>query len=240
MDTPVHVTFALDADRHVHGVLYASASQPAIATFVLAHGAGAPQSHPFIVGVAHGLASRGCDVVTFNFPYMEARRKLPDAGPVLEACYAAVVRQVRASTRVVGQPMVIGGKSMGGRIASQVVARDPETAAAVSALVFLGYPLHPPGKTDGSPRSRHLPDVRKPMLFVQGSRDAFGTPAELEPIIRTLVPRPTLIVVDGGDHSFSTPKTKGKDPRLALEPILDAVARWIRGTTNLQPATCNL
>ncbi len=196
-------------------------------TFVLAHGAGAPQTHPFIVSFATGLSSRGLDVVTFNFPYMEAKRKLPDPGQILEACYAAIVRQVRAMPDIGGHRLAIGGKSMGGRIASQLVAHDPETAAVVSALVLLGYPLHPPGKP-AQLRSRHLPDVRKPMLFVQGSRDALGTPDELAPILAGLTPRPDLLPVEGGDHSFNVPKSAGVPQPKLFAGIQDAIATWIQ------------
>jgi len=208
--------------------LWAAAEPRAGVTFVLAHGAGAPQTHPFIVSFATGLSSRGLDVVTFNFPYMEAKRKLPDPGRTLEACYAAVVRHVRALPEIGGGRLVIGGKSMGGRIASQVVARDRETAAAVSALVFLGYPLHPPQKP-AQLRSRHLTEVRKPMLFVQGSRDAFGTPDELAPILSALTPRPDLLPVEGGDHSFSVPKAAGISQPDLFARIQDAIATWIQG-----------
>jgi hypothetical protein len=203
-------------------------------TFVLAHGAGAPQTHPFIVSFARGLSSRGVDVVTFDFPYMEAKRKIPDPGRVLEACYAEIVRGVVTMPALAGNRLVIGGKSMGGRIASQVVARDRQTADAVSALVFLGYPLHPPGKPSQL-RSRHLPDVRKPMLFVQGSRDAFGTPAEIDPILAGLKPRPDLLVVDHGDHSFAVPKSAGLCQADLFSRVQDAIVAWVRCTVRIAP-----
>lgn len=233
---PSPLTFALDAGRHVGGTLYAATASRAHVTFILAHGAGAPLSHPFIVSFARGLASRGVDVVTFNFPYMDARRKMPDSAAVLEACYAAVVGHVCAMPELDGNLLVIGGKSMGGRIASQLVARDQEAAEAVEALVFLGYPLHPPGKPSQL-RIRHLPDVRRPMLFVQGSRDAFGTPTEIERVIRTLTPLPDLLVVEGGDHSFSIPKTSEKTATQVFEHVQGDVARWIVKRITRRPRT---
>ena len=220
-------TLPLGEGQTVRARIYPADEPRAHVTVVLAHGAGAPQTHPFIVSFATGLAARGLDVVTFNFPYMDAKRKLPDPGAALEACYADVVRRVRAMPELDGNRLVIGGKSMGGRIASQVVARDPATAAAITALVFLGYPLHPPQKP-AQLRSRHLPEVRKPMLFVQGSRDAFGTPDELAPILSALTPRPDLLPVEGGDHSFSVPKAAGISQPDLFARIQDAIATWIQ------------
>ena len=122
-------------------------------------------------------AGRGLDVLTFNFLYTEQRRRAPDRTEALDACYRAAVGAARrhfARDRV-----FIGGKSMGGRIASQVAAQGVEGVESLSGLVFLGYPLHPPGKPEQR-RDAHLPAIAQPMLFVQGSKDAFGTAAELE------------------------------------------------------------
>ena len=222
-DTPfASFTVALD-DGAVGARLFPAAAPGTGTLLVLAHGAGAPQSSGFMVDYAGALAARGLDVVTFNFPYMEARRKLPDPGPALEACYAAVIGQVRARPDIAGHRFVIGGKSMGGRIASQVVAHDQDTAEAVDGLVLLGYPLHPPGKPQQL-RSRHLPGVRRPMLVVQGERDVFGTPAELQPVLSSLAPAPLLFVVDGGDHSFKVP---GRSDREVPAELIEAIASFI-------------
>jgi hypothetical protein len=196
------------------------------ATLVLAHGAGAPHTSAFMVAFAEGLAARGLDVVTFNFPYMEARRRVPDRGQALEACYGAVVRHVAASPALGGRPLVIGGKSMGGRIASQLVAHDAEASARVAALVFLGYPLHPPGRPE-KPRTAHLPLVRQPMLCVQGERDALGTPAELAPVLAGLPAESDLFVVDGGDHSFKVLRKLGLSQAEVHARVQDGIARWI-------------
>src|SRR5438270_5580967 len=133
-------------------------------TAILGHGAGADQNSDFMARFATGLAARGINVVTFNFLYTEQGRRVPDANKALEACFRAVIEAVRHKR--IGR-LVIGGKSMGGRIASQVAAAS---APGVEGLVFLGYPLHPPGRADQL-RAKHLPDITVPMLFVQGSRD---------------------------------------------------------------------
>ena len=168
------------------------------ASLVLAHGAGAGQRSAFMVDFAAALADLGLDVVTFNFPYTEQRRKIPDRAPVLEACYRAVIGAVGDRLESARRGLFVGGKSMGGRIATQVAAAD--AALPIAGLVLLGYPLHPPGKP-AERRDKHLPAVSRPMLFVQGTRDAFGTPDELTPLLRTLSPAPTLYTVPQGDHS---------------------------------------
>lgn len=185
---------------------------------VLGHGAGADQSSAFMVAAARALASRGVTVVTFNFPYTEAGRRTPDRGPVLEATFRAVLDDVRAHTP--GR-VAIGGKSMGGRIASQIAA----AGAPAEALVFFGYPLHPPGRP-GQQRAAHLPRIAQPMLFLQGSRDAFGTPDELRPILAGL-PRATLHVVEGADHGFAVRKKDGRAPADVLAELWDAAARFL-------------
>lgn len=195
-------------------------------TLILAHGAGAPQLHPFMVSFAHALSERGLDVLTFNFLYTEQRRKVPDRMPQLVACYRAVIETARADIPSARERLFIGGKSMGGRAATHVVADDP--SLVIAGVVLLGYPLHPPGKPD-QPRDAHLPDVKRPMLFVQGSRDTFGTPSELKPILASLSPLPTLHHVEGGDHSF---KISGRDARArqaaVYARIQDMVAEWIQ------------
>src|SRR5438477_4838801 len=174
-------------------------------TLILGHGAGADQTSGFMVAFANALAERGIDVVTFNFLYSEHRRRIPDPNGRLESCWRAVIETVRGRIASGAGRLAIGGKSMGGRIASQVAAGG---VGDLAGLVFLGYPLHPPGRPDRL-RAAHLRDVRAPMLFVQGSRDAFGTPAELQPIITQLGSLADLFVVDGGDHSFKVPKSAG-------------------------------
>jgi uncharacterized protein len=200
----------------------------AAATLVLAHGAGAGQRSAFMVAFAAALSSLGLDVVTFNFPYTEQRRRIPDRAPVLEACYRDVIAAVRGELGSARRVLCIGGKSMGGRIATQVAAAD--ASLPVAGLVLLGYPLHPPGRPLER-RDKHLPSIGRPMLFVQGTRDAFGTPDELTQILQTLEPAPTLQVVPQGDHSF---KLSRKDPaaQAAIETVIQrSIAGWIRALT---------
>ena len=206
--------------------IYEAAAPRAGVTLVLAHGAGAPHTSPFMLAFAEALAARGLDTATFNFPYMEARRRVPDRGPVLEACYAAVVGRLGARPELEGNRMVIGGKSMGGRIASQMVAHDRETSRLVAGLVFLGYPLHPPGRPDQL-RTRHLPAITQPILCVQGERDPFGTPDELKPIFAGLPIDVDLEIVAGGDHSFKVPKKLGPPQAAVHGRVQDAIAGWI-------------
>jgi len=197
------------------------------ATLILAHGAGAPQTHPFMTAFARGLARRGVHVVTFNFLYKERGRRAPDPAARLEACYRDVLAAVRERRSATDHRFLVGGKSMGGRIASQVVAANARagTAPGVDGLVFLGYPLHPPGRPEKL-RDAHLPSITAPMLFVQGSRDTFGTPDELRPVLDGCVAA-ELFVVDGGDHSF---KMRGKDAPTEAQVyarVQDAISGWI-------------
>jgi uncharacterized protein len=195
------------------------------ATLILGHGAGAGQRSPFIVTFAQALATLGVDVVTFNFLYTEQRRRIPDRRPVLDACYVAVIERARNAVDSARDCLFIGGKSMGGRIATHVAAADENLP--VAGLVLLGYPLHPPGRPDEK-RDAHLKDVRRPMLIVQGRRDAFGAPDELDPVIIHLEPRPTLHVIEGGDHSFTVAKS-GKVAQAAVyETVQRTIAEWIR------------
>src|SRR6185295_8584036 len=142
-------------------------------------------------------------------------RKIPDRAPALEACYRSVIDAVGANVDSARRALFIGGKSMGGRIATQVAAADSQLPLA--GLVLLGYPLHPPGKPTER-RDKHLPSIGRPMLFVQGARDAFGTPAELAPILATLQPPPVLYAVALGDHSF---KLSRKDPAAQAQVYSD-------------------
>jgi predicted alpha/beta-hydrolase family hydrolase len=193
------------------------------ATLILAHGAGAPQSSAFMVDFARGLARRGCQAVTFNFPYTEQGRRLPDRAPTLEACFRDVIAAIRARADLGTGPLVIGGKSMGGRIASHLAAQP---LADLAGLVALGYPLHPPGRPEQL-RALHLARIRQPMLIVQGSRDAFGTPEELRPVLGPLGATATLQVVEGGDHSFKVPKRGPITQEEVFERVQDEIARWI-------------
>ena len=149
-------------------------SDRGFAALVLAHGAGAGQMSQFMVKAARELAARGLTIATFDFPYMAAGRKVPDRAPVLEGAWLNAIDEARQQFGSL--PLFIGGKSMGGRMASHVAAHG--SVGTISGLVFLGYPLHPPGRPDQR-RDAHLPAIAQPMLFVQGSRDTFGTAEEI-------------------------------------------------------------
>jgi len=198
-------------------------------TVVLGHGAGANQSSGFMRMFAKGLASRGLDVMTFNFIYMEQGRSVPDQKPKLEACFRAVIETALKHKKLKKNRLVIGGKSMGGRIASQVMAGEETEGFAddVAGLVFLGYPLHPPGQSLKL-RVEHLEHIRKPMLFVQGTRDALGTPDEIEPYVKSLRPAAKIYAIEGGDHSFKAPKKFGMSQEQVFESAMDEIDRWVR------------
>ena len=207
----------------VTGLLYPAAKKNrAQITIILGHGAGANQTSPFMRLYASGLADRGFDAMTFNFVYSERGRGAPDPKPKLESCYLAVIDAAKTHKKLRGNRIVVGGKSMGGRIASQVAASQ---AKDVAGLVFLGYPLHPPGRLDKM-RDAHLKDIKAPMLFIQGTRDAFGTPDELRVIIKRDKLSGTIYVIEGGDHSFKAPKSAGT-PQEIYESILGEIVRWI-------------
>jgi len=202
----------------------AAAQQRAGVALILAPGAGAGQTSDFMVAYATGMAARGIDTVTFDFLYREEGRRLPDPNDRLEACWRAVIAAIRHHQAIESGVLAIGGKSMGGRIASQVAAAG---IGDLAGLVFLGYPLHPPGRPDRL-RARHLLGITAPMLFVQGSRDAFGTPDELRSIITQLDAKAELYVVEGGDHSFKVPKRSGVSPEDIGRTIQDHVSEWLK------------
>ncbi len=204
-----------------------------LATLVLAHGAGSSQSSDFMVAFATGLAVRGLNVVTFNFPFTERGKKLPDPQPVLEACYRAVLAQAVARPAGDALPLFIGGKSLGGRMASHVAAaRDVDDAATdtwwdrLRGLVFLGYPLHPPGKPQ-QVRVSHLPHIVHPMLVVQGAKDAFGTPAELRLFFDVLQAPCEICTVEQGNHSLEVPKRSGLSQAAVFGAAQDRIVAWI-------------
>jgi len=193
---------------------------------VLAHGAGAGQHHPFMTAIATRLAARGIDVVTFDFDYMRDRRKVPDRAPLLEQCFGAVVDWATAHEEFAGHRLLIGGKSMGGRMATHLAAAGHVAhegrGPGLSGVVALGYPLHPPGKPQQL-RTAHLPAIRTPLLIVQGSRDTFGTPEELRPVVAG-IPGPAMLhVVEGGDHSLVVPRSP-KDR--VLDGVADVIVGW--------------
>ncbi|HEV7745275.1 MAG TPA: alpha/beta fold hydrolase [Pyrinomonadaceae bacterium] len=223
---PEALKITFNENDSITALLYAAAKKLRLGiTLILGHGAGAGQLHPFMSLFASGLAERGIDVMTFNFVYMEQRRGAPDPKAKLEACYQAVIDAALKHKKLKGNRLAIGGKSMGGRIASQVAAQ-PESSGEIAALVFLGYPLHPPGRRDKL-RDAHLPDIKSPMLFVQGARDTFGTPDELRAVFKKHHLSPTLHVVEGGDHSLKVPKSLGPQEQIYAS-VMDTIIGWLQ------------
>jgi predicted alpha/beta-hydrolase family hydrolase len=220
------VTIA-EEGRQTTALLYRAAAGSSIdRTLVLAHGAGAPQESAFMVGFATALAERGIDVLTFNFLYTEQRRRVPDRTEALEACYRAAVAAARAQFD--RAEVFIGGKSMGGRIATHLAAAEDADALGIAGVVLLGYPLHPPGKP-AQLRSAHLPRIRVPMLIVQGERDPFGTPDELRAVVEGLSAETTLHVVPKGDHSLA-PSRRAEAVAATYRQLQAAIAAWIAGS----------
>lgn len=222
---PKQFRIEIGPSQSVTSIAYRAASRDrAGVTLILGHGAGASQTSSFMVSFATNLAGLGIDIVTFNFLYADQRRRIPDSNDKLEACYRAVIERVRNKPWLSSDHLAIGGKSMGGRIASQVAAAS---AGELAGLVFLGYPLHPPGRPDRL-RAKHLLAIEAPMLFVQGSRDAFGTPDELRPILHELAAPTELFEVEGGDHSFKVTKASPIPQQHVFPMILDHTAQWLQ------------
>jgi predicted alpha/beta-hydrolase family hydrolase len=192
----------------------------AFAALVLAHGAGAGLDHPFMTGFSGAANDEGLGTLRFNFPYMEAGRRTPDRAPAAIAAWGAVFDE--AVSRFPGLAVWAGGKSYGGRIASMGVAEGMPAAG----LVFLGYPLHPPGKPDRV-RDEHLYGISVPMLFLEGTADPFATPEVLRPVLAKLGDRATLHEVEGGGHSFEVRGTK-RDPRAVAAALAPVVAGFMR------------
>jgi predicted alpha/beta-hydrolase family hydrolase len=216
----------VDDVRRVTARFYNAAGDERLhATLILGHGAGAGQQSAFMVTFARALADRGMHVVTFDFPYMQARRRSPDPTPVLEGTWRAVIAAACERPEHRGRRLFIGGKSMGGRIASHVAADPSPATPDVAGLVFLGYPLHPPNRPQQR-RDSHLGRITVPMLFVQGERDTFGTAEEMRELTARL-PGAELYVVDGGNHSLEPPKRGHLDRDAVFGALQDQIAAWI-------------
>lgn len=221
---PSSFTFSVGVHGKTSGAFHRATDPSVRATLLLAHGAGAPRTHPFMIDMATRLARKGVDVVTFNFLYAEAGRKMPDRVELLEATWRAALATVRARGGLPSERLFIGGKSMGGRIATRIASA--EEGLVLSGVVLLGYPLHPPGKPL-SVREEILA-VKLPLLVVQGTRDTFGTADEMTRIVASL-PRARLHTVAGGDHSLNLPRSDGAAAQdRALDAVAAATARFLR------------
>ena len=229
-------------DSTVGATLYAHDRERDLdALFVFAHGAGAGQAHPFMTSYAAALAARGITVVTFNFPYMENKRRTPDRAPVLEDAFRRAIAAALEHKDVKASKLFIGGKSMGGRIATHLGAslapRDGAQGEAAkwgtirkpSGIIAFGYPLAPPRSKRTGDRVTHLKTLSIPTMIVQGTRDPFGAPDEVKEAISegNATPPIDILPVEGGDHSFAVLKSSGRDQNLVHAEIHDAVAAWI-------------
>lgn len=216
---PHPVTITIDDARQVSGLLQVPTD--ARVCYVLAHGAGAGMSHPFLAAVADGLAERGIATLRYQFPYMEGGSKRPDAPTLAQATVRAAVAE--AGHRVPGLALIAGGKSFGGRMTSQAQAISP--LRGVRGLAFLGYPLHPAGRLSVE-RGAHLFEVQIPMLFLQGTRDALADSEVLQELVQNLSSRATLKWLQGADHSFHVPTRSGRRDADIRSEMFDAFAVW--------------
>ena len=191
--------------------------------YVLAHGAGAGMRHPFLETVVQLLGERGVGTLRYQFPYMERRASRPDPPAVAAVAVRAAVAE--AGRVAPGLPLVAGGKSFGGRMTSTAQAEAP--LPGVRGLVFLGFPLHPPGRP-GDSRAEHLAQVQVPMLFLQRSRDDFADLKLLRPVVERLGERATLHLVEGGDHSFKVLKKTGRSDVEVMGELVAAIVGWAR------------
>ena len=217
---PQPITILVNDAQRVSGLL--QVPTPASACYVLAHGAGAGMKHPFLAAMANGLAERGVATLRYQFPYMEQGSKRPDAPALAHATVRAAV--LEASRLVPRLALFAGGKSFGGRMTSQAQAASP--LPGVRGLVFLGFPLHPPGKPSDD-RARHLLEVRIPMLLLQGTRDEFAQMEFLKPVVEQLGARAALKLFDDADHSFHVPARTGRKDSEVRAELLDAVVDWL-------------
>jgi len=219
--TPEQISIEVtSASRRVTGLYLRPDNADAL--FIFGHGAGAGMTHPFMDSMAHRLARCGIATLRYQFPYMEHGGKRPDARPLLLQTVRSAVEAGR--TLRDSLPLFAGGKSMGGRMASLAAAE--RQLPGVEGIVFLGFPLHPPG-SPSSERARHLKDVEVPMLFLQGDRDKLGDLTLLKPAIRKLGKRATLRVIEGADHSFHVLRSTGKDDDEILAVLCDHTLRLI-------------
>ncbi|MBO0909661.1 alpha/beta family hydrolase [Arthrobacter sunyaminii] len=209
-----HLTVAVG-----EGKVSAVCAQPADpwASMVVAHGAGSGMEHPFLTGFTDAMNDSGVATWRFNFPYREAGKKFPDRAPAAIETWRALMSA--AEDRADGLPVWACGKSFGGRMASMAVAEGMQAAG----LVFLGYPLHPPGKPEKL-RDEHLYGLSLPMLFLQGTRDPFALPGELEPVAERIGQSAVVERIDGGNHMFEVRGNKRAQEQIGASlaaPVLD-------------------
>ena len=213
------LSIVVDDAVRVSGLL--QAPDDARACYVLAHGAGAGMTHPFLAAVATELGKRGIATLRYQFPYMERGGKRPDPPALAQAAVRAAVAE--AARRLPGLALIAGGKSFGGRMTSQAQAADP--LSGVRGLAFLGFPLHPAGRPSRD-RAKHLFDVQVPLLFLQGTRDTLAALDQIEPVCQALGGRATLRLFEDADHSFHVPARSGRRDAEVRAEMMDVFAAW--------------
>ena len=221
------VTIPVGHKMNVSGVMAIPDGYAGKQGIILAHGAGNDMNHPLLVFLAEELAMAGYLTLRFNFPYKEQGRKAPDRPDVLYRTWEAAYQFLYSHPDYHTEQIIAAGKSMGGRIVSQMVA---EGRLTVERLIFLGYPLHPPGKTD-EPRDQHLYGIRAPMLFFSGTRDQLCDLELLRSVLSRLTAPWHLEVIEGGDHSFHVPKAARMNPEEIHGRILSKSLEWLSGGT---------
>jgi predicted alpha/beta-hydrolase family hydrolase len=218
--TPKALAIAVNDATRVSGLMQRPTH--AKCCFVLAHGAGAGMNHPFMVAVADELAALGIATLRYQFPFAEKKAKRPDPPQLAQATVRAAVDA--AHNMAPSLPLIAGGKSFGGRMTSQ--AQAAAVLPKVRALAFLGFPLHPPGQPSVA-RAEHLSQVHIPMLFLQGTRDAFAELALIEPLAKRLGSRATLALIEDADHSFHVPARTGRSDSQVRTAMLTALSTWV-------------
>jgi predicted alpha/beta-hydrolase family hydrolase len=213
------ITVTVDDKRNIE-LLPSTANMPEHPLVILAHGAGNNMRSYFMEFIAEQLEKDKVNVLRFNFPYKVSGKKIPDKQIVLERAWLSTIHWAENNLTYTG--LFVGGKSLGARIASIVSDRVPK----LLGLIFLGYPLHPPGKPENL-RDAHLYDLELPMLFLQGSRDPFARLDLLKNVVKKLEPYPHLHLLEQADHSFKIPKKLGRTYEEILEEAADVTTKWI-------------
>ena len=221
MASPRKLTIETGAPGPVSALFLAP--NDARALYVFAHGAGAGMEHAFMAAAAEGLASRRIATLRYQFPYMERSAKRPDIPAVAQAAVRAAV--AHAAGLLLDVPLYAGGKSFGGRMTSQAQAASP--LPGVQGLAFFGFPLHAAGQPS-EVRAKHLDDVKVPMLFLQGTRDALADASLMRPLAKRLGARATLAFFEDADHSFHVPARTGRTDAQVLDEVLDQMVQWIK------------
>jgi uncharacterized protein len=219
-----HVAIAISEKESVSAILSVPDRFDSEVAVIVAHGAGNDMNNPLLVSFCDHLAAAGYLAVRFNFPYKEHGRKAPDRQPILEDTWRQVLHFIKNETGYSLKKVFVAGKSMGGRVASEMLAKG---SLAADGIIFLGYPLHPAGDKEKL-RDAHLYLIGHPMLFFAGTRDSLCDLNILKVILERLGPQAELEVIEGGDHSFNVPKSSSLTVQAVYEKISERSIQWIR------------